>query len=393
MTHTEFLNHAVNEVLANFYNRLQNPDVTKKLNADKQIVLESVYKLITSKFKNIVAPLVNVEILNSISAELSNATSHINAFIESNNESYLFTALSHVNNVIIHVDKIPNILPYAEIDLSKEISIFHTKIQEDYNQLDTLQKKLSQEVEGTSALLLERQSEIIKLDDEIKLKKNEINDLSINFQNQFDTSTAEYVKKIDEDRTALKANADSDRQNLKSISNEIIVDLEKKQIEAKKLLNIIGNIGVTGNYQKIAEEHKKIADTWRYIAGGVMLALSILVILSIWNISVENYNGLKALIRIIASAILIYPATYASKESNKHRVLENSNRKLELELAAINPFIETLNETKKQEIKEKLVEKFFGNNDFIEKEIEKNDTVSVDIFEKVVKMISSVTKK
>ena len=84
----------------------------------------------------------------------------------------------------------------------------------------------------------------------------------------------------------------------------------------------------------------------------------------------------------MAAAALSYPATYAARESNKHRRLEILNRKAELELAAINPFIELLPENKKQEIKEKLVEKYFGNNSNIladmDNQIEDDSISAVD---------------
>ena len=86
-------------------------------------------------------------------------------------------------------------------------------------------------------------------------------------------------------------------------------------------MNVIGNVGVTGNYQIIANEHKKSADNRRKLATTFMCILSGLLIFSIWKIGDVDYDWHKAIIRIIASAILIYPATYASRESGKHKKL------------------------------------------------------------------------
>lgn len=93
-----------------------------------------------------------------------------------------------------------------------------------------------------------------------------------------------------------------------------------------------------------------------------MAGLSGLIIWAIIGLGDSEFDWTKSLIRIIAAATLSYLATYASRESSKHRKLENFNRKLELELASIESFIEILPEEKKQSIKEKLAEKYFGSN-------------------------------
>lgn len=48
-------------------------------------------------------------------------------------------------------------------------------------------------------------------------------------------------------------------------ATELVGEIESKREQAKGLVQIIGNIGVTGNYQKTAVEEAKAADTWRAI--------------------------------------------------------------------------------------------------------------------------------
>jgi hypothetical protein len=119
-----------------------------------------------------------------------------------------------------------------------------------------------------------------------------------------------------------------------------------------------------------------------------MVVLIGLLILAIYHITGGDFNWKVAIVRIVAFSALLYPATYAARESGKHRRLENLNRKYELDLASINPFIEILPEEKKQEIKEKMVEKFFGNNEGLDiKEVKtKDDEVSINAVEKLVKV-------
>ncbi|MDF0535853.1 hypothetical protein PY479_16410, partial [Shewanella sp. A32] len=61
-------------------------------------------------------------------------------------------------------------------------------------------------------------------------------------------------------------------------------------------------------------------------------------------------------------ALLGIPAAYAAKESSKHRELENHNRRAELELASLDPYLEKLPKETKDKVKEELTVKFFGLN-------------------------------
>ncbi len=72
-----------------------------------------------------------------------------------------------------------------------------------------------------------------------------------------------------------------------------------------------------------------------------------LTLWTLFDLSTTGFDWTKSILRIIAAAALSYPATYAARESSKHRKLEIINRKAELELTAIGPFIELFPELKK----------------------------------------------
>ena len=122
-----------------------------------------------------------------------------------------------------------------------------------------------------------------------------------------------------------------------------------------------------------------------------MIIFSGLLVWTIIDLSADGFNWTKSLIRLIAAAALSYPATYAARESSKHRRLETINRNAELELASINPFIEILPEAKKQAIKEKLVEKYFGNDrNVLSDNTKENEELSIGAFEKILNAVSKL---
>ncbi|GIV44043.1 MAG: hypothetical protein KatS3mg035_1166 [Bacteroidia bacterium] len=105
--------------------------------------------------------------------------------------------------------------------------------------------------------------------------------------------------------------------------------------------------------------------------------------------NISHYEWHISLLRILSTALFIYPAQYAANQSSKHREQEIFNKKMELDLAAINPFIELFDEKKKQEIKEKLVEKYFNNN----LTNNKSETdIPITIYEKITNHIINLIK-
>ena len=65
---------------------------------------------------------------------------------------------------------------------------------------------------------------------------------------------------------------------------------------------------------------------------------------------------------------------------------------MELELASINPFIETFDNDAKKATKEKLVERYFGNN-VSELSETKNDLIPINSLEKISEMLINLISK
>jgi hypothetical protein len=393
MTTAEFQNHTVFQKTEQLVSRLNEEEVKEKLELEKLDFFLTAAQFLTDRLKVTLPTLLPIAELNAVSVEFENALAQINAYIGNNNVGHIPNAVNNINSALTYIKNFP--IPYAKGDLnfSKSIVQFQKTVEEKLNQTENQKNELETKIEALKLDLESKQTELSQIETKISTKEKEIESLTTNFQSQFDTSNTAFSKQVADDRTTFRAEIDTDREKIKTDTDGIIKDLERKLNDANKLVNVIGNVGVTGNYQIIANEHKKTADNWRTIAIVFMCILSGLLIFSIWKIGDIDYDWHKAIIRIIASAILIYPATYASRESGKHRKIENLNRKLELELSSISPFIEILDETKKQEIKAKLVEKYFGNNTSLDSDGDKNENISASMLETIVKLVTSITKK
>lgn len=162
--------------------------------------------------------------------------------------------------------------------------------------------------------------------------------------------------------TAVKNQKDelaASTTGMTELGDTLVKSLEGYKTDAERIMEAIGNTGLTGNYQKIARSEKKVADFMRW--GSLLLMLIGLGVVG-WALYqhevAPNLEG--AILRIAFGLAFSAPAAYLSFESAKHRRNEMRAQKAELELAALGPFLSKMPDEKQLAIREKLVEKFFG---------------------------------
>ena len=205
-----------------------------------------------------------------------------------------------------------------------------------------------------------------KYTSQLDLKIEEFNERYDNYSEAFDSKLEESIETNQESiNSVISEHKEQYREQLESQkkeANSVLEELEEKREEASNLLQIIGNIGITGNYQNIANNEKKAADNWRRIALGLMISMVVIIGITIFISAANGFDWKLALFRVGAAFVLAIPAAYAAKESAKHRALENHNRRSELELASLDPYLEKLPEETRNKVKEELTKQFFGLN-------------------------------
>lgn len=296
--------------------------------------------------------------INNIKIRLNNNQGQIGSILQELRNDF--------NSIINLIGRIPIYYPNEE-DINKVIENFSKKMKEEL-------KKFQSELEKVRQNNAEINKEISNIQNDIGNFKDNIYYKIKTFEDDFNKLKQIYNEQFEKER-----------MNITNRTNEIMNNLSNMQEEAKKIVSIIGNAGVTGGYQQNAEYHRKQANMWRWISIGFMI-ISV-VYLGITIFTIGKIDWFLSLLRILAVSILIYPAQYAAYQSNKHREQEFYNKKMELDLSAINPFIELFDEKKKQEIKEKLVEKYFNTNLNTNKS---ESHVPITIFEKITNLITNI---
>lgn len=406
MTPTEFENHQLFEKLEQLNAKINDKDFRELIGVDDLNFYETAFKYITDRLNLTIPSIVQESELNTISTELENALSQINSFVGNNNQGHITNSKNHIHSALTRIRNLP--LPFSKNDFnfSKNIANFEKIVQEKYSTVEEENEQLKSDFESVKSELEQTKEELERLEKVLEQKETELNNLNDSFKTNFDNIKSSATQNYEQDRETFRDEFDEEKNRLsqevellkESIdngTNDLVKKLEEKLEEAKKIVGVVSDKTVTGNYQNVANDNKTKANIFRWIAILLMLVLSGLLIYTIWDISGDTFDWTKSLVRILAAAALSYPATYAARESSKHRKLENLNRKAELELAAINPFIELLPEQKKQEIKEKLVEKYFGNNQNIISDLDEkgDENVSIGTIERIVKTLTPFIKK
>lgn len=248
-------------------------------------------------------------------------------------------------------------------------------------------------------------------------RKSEYVETQVANKERFAAIITEYTQKLkDKDNaftekleTAAKAHQ-TDLEVLQTKYNEsaeqILGQIEAHKKAVEKLVGVIGNLGVTSGYQKVANLARWMLFLWQGItvislAGLIYIAYQMAFPLQTKDISVaietpqtttlaaatskttENavrtalpqatiqappatsdsvfYQGLAT--RIFLSLTFGIFAAYAARQASHFLEMERKNRKLALELEALGPYIEPLNKEKQDEFRLKIGDRSFGVQD------------------------------
>ena len=394
----KFKSHAIHATLTNLDERLSD----ESLKTDDLSVIEHLDRIAQLKsyaeicLDSLIPALVNHGNLNNTNSYIQSLISELNNYIANRNVAHLNNTSSHIDNAMTQLITLPVQSPsISEQSFTKSLLQFKSLAEESLLEIKGSKDTLQDSISDISEDAIAQKSTLDNLVSEIQQHSKNIKTSLSSFTERFDNREAEFTNKFDSTVSGVKGKYESytleftsrlnsqieDAENRfqektekqtktyseqlesqKTDAKSILDTLEEKKTEASNLLQIIGNIGITGNYQNIANLEKTAADKWRNIALGLMISMVAVIGFTIFISATNGFDWKLALFRIGAALALAIPAAYAAKESAKHRLLENHNRRSELELASLDPYLEKLPEDTRNKVKEELTKKFFGLN-------------------------------
>lgn len=235
----------------------------------------------------------------------------------------------------------------------EKIAGLESAIQKQNAEFETQKGRLDQ-------LITEEQSRFSQAE---QARVSEHNTKQAERKSEFDTLIEEKEEAFDEALNALKTQSSEYETQLGEKANHLLTTLEGQRDRAKEIVGLIGNTGMTGHFQKVANREWWSAEILRGIGIVFMGIMVFLVWMVVKDVRADNFNWEVALFRVAVALALVWPAWFCGRESRRHRDVENRNRRIELELASIDPYLERLDEPKAKEIIEKLADRYFGQSD------------------------------
>jgi hypothetical protein len=188
---------------------------------------------------------------------------------------------------------------------------------------------------------------------------------------QFDEAQAKFgeaqQRLADAVALALDSSAEVARSggDLQKRSAEILEGLVIRKDEAERLLQVIGDKGLSAGYAGAATQARAEAVYWqRFTVFAFLLLVLVLAGLFIpYADSNHSFTWDALLVRVVLSVTLGFLAGYTSRLGDRYLSIEQRNRKLELDLAALGPYLAHIQTDKREEFRLEVGRRLFAKDD------------------------------
>ena len=303
--------------------------------------------------------------LSNLTSNLQSPLGELSAFIADKNPQRIVIAASQFEQNVLPIvwslgPQLQNLAPDSVADLLESQA---AASREAIRQLTVQRDALAANLQLLSTKASEQIASFNSLMESAARERAEAGAAVAKLEQQFAEKETERASKVEAAIATLTQNFNEFDHDRRGDAAKLILQLEGHVEEARKLVQIVGNDTVTGNYQNIAKAEGKTADLWRIatlLFFGLGLFVAALTFYKFWGETLNADNAWAVVIRLLYAIAITTPAWYTARESARHRTNSDRARQTELELASIGPFIELLPEEKKIEIREKMTSLYFG---------------------------------
>jgi len=419
--------------------------------------LRSVLAFCGKRLGGIDPLLVSSHTLDSSSAAFDQQKAAIVAFISDRNQAHLVEANQAADTTLTLLTQIPNISNAEElISLTQAVSSYRSVVEDQmhsaaasraeaktriaelaksveelkaYSQttLAELKTQLDAERKKASALAAEQQkafadaqeSRVNTLTKTLTDQQGQFSAAQENRSRDFTTAQTEAQKRLGDvigDYTKRLADQDSEftkqrsafvataNEKLSSLNDDydqkakkILDEVNKHRSDVEKLVGVIGSLGVTSGYQTTANRARKSMWFWQ----GITVAAMCGVIYFAYHAFLPSVQGEfkweSFAARVFLTVTVGVLAAYAGAQADRFFHIEKSNRKLALELAAIDPFIALLPLDEQYKFKLEIGRRSFAQDETAPAKGDKSPATTLDLLtsdqmKQFIEMVGAVSK-
>jgi hypothetical protein len=189
---------------------------------------------------------------------------------------------------------------------------------------------------------------------------------------QLDESLRSSRDRLDAALAEIDKKATSQSEAAEAASTELIQSIESKKSEAENLVGIIGMTGLVHGYQANANTERRAGFWWRALTIVFGIVGAVVLMIAARHAGQSHASWLAFTAKAAVSAAFGTLAAYSGRVAANHYARASRYRNFELALASLTPYVEPLDDTKKQELLEKLSSGFFGKLDDGSPSVEQN---------------------
>jgi hypothetical protein len=364
-------------------------DDMRRRNLDRIFYLSSEARKVVGKLKGVRANLSAFSNINSSAQAIRQELEH---YIANKNLGHIDNAFAQADQgLAIHLAQLPSRSASAEAD--SILDSFRKSSRSAIGELKANEGILKQKIAVLEQAIQDQQSKIDQAEESVRESKQDLANTIANTEVSFDSLKTS----IEADFAALRqAESDILKAQMKSADNLIeykLSQIEQKKTEAASIVQSVGDILTTGTYKATAENEAVLANRFRLVTIGLFTVGILIVVSNFIMHATAAFKGIPfeetpwMIASRFATAIAVaLPALYTARESARHRTNADRARQRELELTTLGPFIELLPDDKKQQIRDRLTDRYFGG------EIDKHEIPSPVDHASLTKLIEAVAK-
>lgn len=369
----QFRSHAFRTTLGALKAALEDDELEKAGNeeAAKEIArLNKVVAYLDSTLAQSDPELVPLAHLATLNQHLSSCVQELTAFKGNQSIGHLHNANAQSDAVIVLLSQTPfaGIGPGAE-GLSKAAAAYADALDRHLAKLgravSTEMSEVKKNAEELKSGIAETDKGLVSLKEQLQTVTQTIQKQTAEFNTQFQANEKARTDKGEAATVKLQERMDGEFKDLATKAGLVLKILGKFHDDAAKVYGVVVNTAQAGAYSIYAKEEKRAADYLRWSAISLMvIGVVILVapeILKIFS-DAEDYvlDWKRTLGRVPFSLILFVPAFYLAGESKRHRNTEITNRRRELILSTIDPYLALLDNGKAEQIKVDVAKGIFS---------------------------------
>jgi len=207
---------------------------------------------------------------------------------------------------------------------------------------------------------------------------------------EFTKQRSAFVATANEKLSAL--NEDYDKK-----AKVILDEVNKHRSDVEKLVGVIGSLGVTSGYQTTANRARISMWIWQGITVAAMCGLIYFAYHAFLPSVQGDFKWESFAARVFLTITVGVLAAYAGAQADRFFHMEKSNRKLALELAAIDPFIALLPQTEQDKFKLEVGRRTFAQEEIAVAKSDKSPATTLDLLNSdsvkpLIELVNAISK-